>query len=168
MGLANQWPRICKVYALVNELLGDIVKVTPTSKAVGDLALFMVANDLSCEDIIQGRRELAYPASVLDLVGGMMGQPPGGFPPAVEKAILKDKAPVKCRPGEELPPADFEKTALDLQPKLSRPATDQDIVTSLLYPKVFDEFIANAKEYGNLSLLPTPSSSMVLPLAKRP
>lgn len=156
LGLANQWPRICKVYALVNELLGDIVKVTPTSKAVGDLALFMVANDLSCEDIIQGRRELAYPASVLDLVGGMMGQPPGGFPPAVEKAILKDKAPVKCRPGEELPPADFEKTALDLQPKLSRPATDQDIVTSLLYPKVFDEFIANAKEYGNLSLLPTP------------
>ncbi len=79
-------------------MLGDIVKVTPTSKAVGDLALFMVANDLSAADVVNGTRELAYPASVIDLVGGMMGQPPGGFPEAVEKSILKDKPAMKGRP----------------------------------------------------------------------
>ncbi len=98
LGLADQWLRVCKVYAEVNQMLGDIVKVTPTSKAVGDLALFMVANDLSAADVVNGTRELAYPASVIDLVGGMMGQPPGGFPEAVEKSILKDKPAMKGRP----------------------------------------------------------------------
>ncbi len=95
LGLAPQWTKICKVYAEVNQMLGDIVKVTPTSKAVGDLALFMVANDLSKEDVLQGKRELAYPASVIDLVGGMMGQPPGGFPEAIETAVLKGKPPLR-------------------------------------------------------------------------
>jgi pyruvate carboxylase len=87
LGLADQWVRVCHVYAEVNRLFGDIVKVTPTSKAVGDMALFMVANDLSAEDVLSGSREVAYPASVIDLLSGRMGQPPGGFPAAVQQRI---------------------------------------------------------------------------------
>lgn len=108
LGLADQWSLICKRYADANQLLGDIVKVTPTSKAVGDLALFMVANQLTADDVISGEREIAYPGSVLDLVGGMMGQPPGGFPAQAKKSILKNNPEVLQRPGETLPPVDFD------------------------------------------------------------
>ncbi len=156
LGLADQWLRVCKVYAEVNQMLGDIVKVTPTSKAVGDLALFMVANDLSAADVVNGTRELAYPASVIDLVGGMMGQPPGGFPEAVEKSILKDKPAMKGRPGESLPPVDMAAVARSLETKIGRLATQQEVVTSVLYPKVFDDFMTAIRSYGNVSLLPTP------------
>jgi pyruvate carboxylase len=156
LGLADQWIEVCKKYAEVNQLLGDIVKVTPTSKAVGDLALFMVANRLTAEDIRENRRELAYPASVIDLVGGMMGQPPGGFPANVKKAILKNQPEVKGRPGETLEPADFAAVGKALDAKLGRKASEKDIVTSVLYPKVFDDFIKHANDAGDTSLLPTP------------
>ncbi len=158
LGLAPQWVAVCRKYAEVNQLLGDIVKVTPTSKAVGDLALFMVANNLSADDIRENRRpELAYPASVIDLVSGMMGQPPGGFPATVKKAILKDQAEVVGRPGETLPPADFESIGKRLTEKMGRPASDQDIVTAVLYPKVFDEYLKCRMESGDVSMLPTPA-----------
>lgn len=156
LGLADRWEQVCKMYASANELLGDIVKVTPTSKAVGDLALFMVANDLSAHDIANGTRELSFPGSVLDLVGGMMGQPPGGFPDQVKRAILRNNPEVKNRPGETLPSHDFDATAKTLAEKLGRDPNMQETVTSALYPKVFDEFIAHSKEYGDVSLLPTP------------
>jgi pyruvate carboxylase len=156
LGLADRWEQVCKMYASANELLGDIVKVTPTSKAVGDLALFMVANDLSAHDIANGTRELSFPGSVLDLVGGMMGQPPGGFPDHVKRAILRNNPEVKNRPGETLPSHDFDATAKALAEKLGRDPNMQETVTSALYPKVFDEFITHGKEYGDVSLLPTP------------
>lgn len=156
LGLADRWDRVCKMYAEANTLLGDIVKVTPTSKAVGDLALFMVANDLSPEDVAQGRRELAYPGSVLDLVGGMMGQPPGGFPESVKRSILRNNPEVTNRPGETLPDHNFEETASKLESKMGRKPSMQDVVTSALYPKVFDEYVAHVQEFGDVSLLPTP------------
>jgi len=156
LGLADRWEQVCKMYASANELLGDIVKVTPTSKAIGDLALFMVANDLSASDILSGARELSYPGSVLDLVGGMMGQPPGGFPEPVKRAILRNNPEVINRPGETLPSHDFSATATELQDKIGRTPNGQEIITSALYPKVFDEYIAHAKEFGDVSLLPTP------------
>ena len=156
LGLADRWDRVCKMYAEANALLGDIVKVTPTSKAVGDLALFMVANNLSTEDVANGARELAFPGSVLDLVGGMMGQPPGGFPEKVKRAILRNNPEVLNRPGETLPDHDFQATSKELQAKLGRDATDQETVTSALYPKVFDEFLNHLRDYGDVSLLPTP------------
>jgi pyruvate carboxylase len=156
LGLSDRWEQVCKMYASANELLGDIVKVTPTSKAVGDLALFMVANDLSAQDIANGTRELSFPGSVLDLVGGMMGQPPGGFPEQVKRAILRNNPEVKNRPGETLPSHDFDATAKALAEKLGRDPNMQETVTSALYPKVFDEFISHGKEYGDVSLLPTP------------
>jgi pyruvate carboxylase len=156
LGLADRWDRVCKTYAEANTLLGDIVKVTPTSKAVGDLALFMVANDLSADDVAHDKRELAYPGSVLDLVGGMMGQPPGGFPENVKRSILKNNPEVTHRPGETLPSHDFDETASKLEVKMGRKPTLQDVVTSALYPKVFDEFLSHVQEYGDVSLLPTP------------
>lgn len=156
LGLADRWDRVCKMYAEANSLLGDIVKVTPTSKAVGDLALFMVANDLSPEDVAQGKRELAYPGSVLDLVGGMMGQPPGGFPDQVKRSILRNNPEVTNRPGEILPDHNFDETASKLEAKMGRKPSMQDVVTSALYPKVFDEYIAHVHEFGDVSLLPTP------------
>ena len=155
LGLSEQWSDVCKRYAEANELLGDIVKVTPTSKAVGDLALFMVANQLSANDVVSGAREIAYPASVLDLVGGMMGQPPGGFPAQAKRSILKDNPEVLQRPGETLQPIDFVAIGVQLKPKLGREATMRDIVTSALYPKVFDEYVTHVRNYGDVSLIPT-------------
>ena len=155
LGLSEQWSDVCKRYAEANQLLGDIVKVTPTSKAVGDLALFMVANQLSANDVVSGAREIAYPASVLDLVGGMMGQPPGGFPAQAKRSILKDNPEVLHRPGETLQPIDFAAIGAQLKPKLRREATMRDIVTSALYPKVFDEYVTHVRSYGDVSLIPT-------------
>ncbi len=156
LGLAEQWTEVCRKYAEVNQMLGDIVKVTPTSKAVGDLALFMVANRLSVEDVRENRRELAYPASVIDLVSGMMGQPPGGFPDDIKRSILKDHPEVVGRPGESLPPADFAKTAEKLTTKMGRAPDNREIVSSVLYPKVYDDYLTHRIECGDISTLPTP------------
>lgn len=156
LGLSDQWSDVCKKYADANQLLGDIVKVTPTSKAVGDLALLMVANNLEASDIANGTRDVSYPGSVLDLVGGMMGQPPGGFPENVKKNILKSNPEVLNRPGETLPPVDFEQLGEQLATKLGKPATMKDIVTSALYPKVFDDFVTHVRKFGDVSLLPSP------------
>ena len=156
LGLAEQWTTICKTYAQVNALLGDIVKVTPTSKAVGDLALFMVANNLSAADIVDGDRELAFPESVIDLLSGMMGFPPGGFPAKVQKRILKDRPAMKGRPGETLPPADFSAAKAKIAQKTGLEPSQRDVLSYLLYPKVFEEFASHQKLYSDTSMLPTP------------
>jgi pyruvate carboxylase len=156
LGLVDQWSRICQVYAEVNELFGDIVKVTPTSKAVGDMALFMVANDLSPDDVLSGDRDFAYPGSVLDLIGGSMGQPPGGFPAQIQKRLLKDRKPITGRPGESLPPADFEQTRQEIAKLLGYEPSQKEILSSLLYPKVFEDFVHYRREYYDASGLPTP------------
>jgi pyruvate carboxylase len=157
LGLADQWTHVCHVYAQVNELFGDIVKVTPTSKAVGDMALFMVANDLTAEDVLHGDRELAYPASVLDLIGGRMGQPPGGFPDQVQRRILKDAAPVTGRPGASMPPADFEAAQAEMEAFLERTPSRREITSYLLYPKVYKQFIEHRKKFADVAHIPTPN-----------
>ena len=106
LGLSDRWAEVCRAYADVNQLFGDIVKVTPTSKAVGDMALFLVANEMSASEVLTADKSLAYPASVIDLIGGRMGQPPGGFPPKVMQIILGDQLPLTTRPGESMPAAD--------------------------------------------------------------
>ena len=156
LGLSDQWSRICRVYAEVNEMFGDIVKVTPTSKAVGDMALFMVANELSADDVLSGTREFAYPASVIDLIGGSMGQPPGGFPPQVQKRLLKDKPPITGRPGESMPPADFDAARERLTLLLGEKPSDRDTITSVLYPKVFEQFAMHRRDYYDISGLSSP------------
>ncbi|QDT33034.1 pyruvate carboxylase [Thalassoglobus polymorphus] len=155
LGLADRWREVCSVYAEVNRMFGDIVKVTPTSKAVGDMALYMVANDLSPSDVLEGDRDLAFPASVLDLIGGRMGQPMGGFPEIVEKRILRGEEPLRERPGATMAPADFEGEAENLKKTLGRQPTSQETVSSLLYPEVFQQFSSHVKEYDDTSCLPT-------------
>ena len=156
LGLADRWTDICKVYAEVNQLFGDIVKVTPTSKAVGDMALFMVANRLTSHDVLNGDRDFAFPESVVDLISGKMGQPPGGFPAAVIKRIVRDRPLMTQRPGEQLSPADFDQAAKEIKPQLGREPNHRDLLSYLLYPKVFNEFLAHQQAYSDTSGLPTP------------
>ncbi len=156
LGLADRWAEVCRVYADVNRMLGDIVKVTPTSKAVGDMALFMVAGDLTVDDVMQTDKDLAPPASVIDLLSGMMGQPPGGFPKAAQQAILRDRPVVEGRPGASLPDADWDAVRAQLSESLGTEVSDRECVTHVLYPKVYEDFIEHRKMYGDVSVLPTP------------
>ncbi|MFK7736322.1 MAG: pyruvate carboxylase [Pirellulaceae bacterium] len=156
LGLADQWTDVCRVYAEVNQMFGDIVKVTPTSKAVGDMALFMVAGDLTPADVLNADKDLAPPASVVDLLSGMMGQPPGGFPEGAQQAVLRDRPRVTGRPGASLPPADFSETAKHLEGLLGTEPKQRESVTHVLYPKVYEDFIDHRKKYGDVSILPTP------------
>jgi pyruvate carboxylase len=156
IGLADRWTQVCKMYAETNQLLGDIVKVTPSSKAVGDLALFLVANDLQPKDIVEGTRDFAFPESVIDLLSGMMGQPPGGFPKAVQKRILRDRKAVKGRPGASLPPADLEAATTKVKGLLLRDPSRREVLSHILYPKVFEEFAEHQRKYSDTSIFPTP------------
>lgn len=157
LGLADRWAEVCKVYAQVNEMMGDIVKVTPTSKAVGDMALFMVAGELSPEDVLDQERHLAFPASVVDLVAGRMGQPPGGFPESIKKVVLRGVEEVQGRPGETMAAADIEGAKKKAGELLHRDAHDQDAASQLLYPKVFAEYADHVRKFGDVDGLPTPN-----------
>ena len=156
LGLASRWLEVCRVYADVNQLFGDIVKVTPTSKAVGDMALFLVANDLSCAELMATDRELAFPRSVLDLLGGRMGQTVFGFPKNVQKRILRDEKPVDGRPGDTLPPADFAAAKEKIAPLTEGEPTPQEVVSHFMYPQVFEQFAVHQQHYGDTGVLPTP------------
>jgi pyruvate carboxylase len=156
IGLAPRWHEICRMYADVNRLLGDIVKVTPSSKSVGDLALFLVTNNLSADDVLDPKRDLAFPESVVDLLAGRMGEPPGGFPPAVRERILRGQKPVSGRPGESLPPADFSAKGAELEKLLGRAPSNREILSYLMFPRVAADYIAHEQKYGDTSVLPTP------------
>jgi pyruvate carboxylase len=121
------------------------------------MALFMVANGLTSKDILDPARELAFPASVIDLISGRMGLPPGGFPKEVKQRILRGGKEFTERPGESLPPADFGAAAAKLEPLLKHAPTPREIVTWLLYPKVYEEFLAHEAKYSDTSVLPTPA-----------
>jgi pyruvate carboxylase len=156
LGLSSRWPEVCRIYADVNQMLGDIVKVTPTSKAVGDMALFLVANDLSCADVMRGDREFAFPRSILDLLGGRMGQVEGGFPRDVRDRILRGEKPLEGRPGETIPPADLVKTRSTVAAMVEGEPTDQDVVSYLMYPQVFEQLADHQRQFSDVSVLPTP------------
>jgi pyruvate carboxylase len=156
LGLSSRWPEVCRIYAEVNQLFGDIVKVTPTSKAVGDMALSLVANDLSCADLMQGDCELAFPRSVLDLLSGRMGQVEGGFPPAVRDRILRGEKPLEGRPGETLPPADLAAARETVAAMVEGEPTGQDVVSYLMYPQVFEQLTDHQRQFSDVSVLPTP------------
>lgn len=155
VGLGNRWSEVCRMYAEVNQLFGDIIKVTPTSKVVGDMALFMVGNNLQPKDVLEGTRELAFPESVVEFFEGRLGQPPGGFPEKLQKRILRGRKPLTDRPGASLPPADFPATRQELERRLGRPVQDREVVTHLLYPRVFPEFAEHQRKYSDTSILPT-------------
>jgi pyruvate carboxylase len=156
LGLASRWVEVCKAYADVNLLLGDIVKVTPSSKVVGDMALFLVANNLTPQDTLDPERELAYPESVVELFEGRLGQPPGGFPKALQERVLKGRPASTDRPGAGLPPADLEAARQKAGELLGAEATARDALSLILYPRVFPDFAAHIRSYSDTSMLPTP------------
>jgi pyruvate carboxylase len=157
LGLADRWEDVCRTYADVNALLGDIVKVTPTSKSVGDLALMLVTNGLEARDLLDESREMAFPESVVDLLAGRMGQPPGGFPADVVRRVVRGGDLVTGRPGASLPPADVAAATKTVSTLVGRDATPREVVSWLLYPRVFEEFARHQARYGDVSVLPTPA-----------
>lgn len=154
LGLGTQWAETKKAYEQANDLLGDIVKVTPTSKVVGDLAQFMVSNKLSFKDVQDKAKELDFPGSVLEFFEGLMGQPYGGFPEPLRSDALRDRRKMDKRPGLYLKPFDFTKAKADLKEKFGN-ITDTDLASYAMYPKVFEDYRKWIDQYGDLSVLPT-------------
>jgi pyruvate carboxylase len=155
LGLDERWPEVCRMYAEVNQLFGDIIKVTPTSKVVGDMALFLIANGLTPKDVLESERQLAFPESVVEFFEGRLGQPLNGFPKRLQKRVLGRRKPLRGKPGASLPPADLAATRRQLEKRLGRPADARDVVTQLLYPRVFPDFITHQQTYSDTSVLPT-------------
>ncbi|HEY8102822.1 MAG TPA: pyruvate carboxylase [Burkholderiaceae bacterium] len=155
MGLEHRWADVSQAYADVNQLFGDIVKVTPTSKVVGDMALFMVANDLSPDDVVNQEKEIAFPESVVSLFKGELGFPPDGFPKDLEHKVLKGDVPIDDRPGVSLPPTDLALAKAAAEKMVDRTISEQELASYLMYPKVFTEYAEHHRRYGDVSVLPT-------------
>lgn len=153
-GLGEQWAQTKKAYEQANDLLGDIVKVTPTSKVVGDLAQFMVSNKLSYDDVLSKADQLDFPSSVLEFFEGLMGQPYGGFPEPLRSQALRERRKMDKRPGLYLEPVDIAKVKADLKAKWGD-ATECDVASHIMYPKVFEDYKKWTSKYGDLSVLPT-------------
>jgi pyruvate carboxylase len=156
LGLEAHWHEVAKAYAEANLLFGDIVKVTPSSKVVGDMALMMVAQGLTTEDVANPQRDIAFPASVLEMLRGDLGQPPGGWPAALQAKALKGETPITVRPGALLPPAHLGVERAEAEKRAQRSLSEDEFASYLMYPKVFTEFAATTRRYGPLSVLPTP------------
>ncbi|WP_342497793.1 pyruvate carboxylase [Bacillus sp. FSL R7-0672] len=157
VGLGDRWNEVKEMYRRVNDMFGDIVKVTPSSKVVGDMALYMVQNDLTEEDVYEKGATLDFPDSVVELFKGYLGQPHGGFPEKLQKLILKGEEPLTVRPGEKLKPVDFEAIQQQFKESHDLTLTEQDAIAYALYPKVFSEFVQTAESYGDISVLDTPT-----------
>jgi pyruvate carboxylase len=157
VGLGDRWDEVKDMYRRVNQLFGDIVKVTPSSKVVGDMALFMVQNNLTEQDILERGDKLDFPDSVVQLFEGYLGQPYGGFPEELQKVILKGREPINVRPGELLEDVDFDEVKKELFEELGRQVTSFDAIAYALYPKVFREYHEAVQQYGDLSVLDTPT-----------
>lgn len=154
LGLGTQWAQTKKAYEQANDLLGDIVKVTPTSKVVGDLAQFMVANKLDYQGILDKAEELDFPGSVLEFFEGLMGQPYGGFPEPLRTQALRGRRKLDKRPGLTLKPLDLVKIKKDINERFGS-ASECDVASSAMYPKVYEDYRKWVQKYGDLSVLPT-------------
>ena len=152
LGLGSRFTEVKENYRKVNEMLGDIVKVTPSSKMVGDMAIFMTQNGLTPENIVEKGEGLAFPDSAVSYFSGMMGQPAGGFPKDLQKVVLKGKEPITCRPGELLPPVDFEAKKKEMQSFDPNPSW-RAVLSYCLYPKVVEDYVKQQKEYGYIMRL---------------
>ncbi|WP_167628133.1 pyruvate carboxylase [Listeria valentina] len=157
VGLGDRWDEVKQMYTTVNRMFGDIVKVTPSSKVVGDMALFMVQNDLT-EDLIYEKGEsLDFPDSVIEFFKGEIGQPYGGFPEKLQKIILKGQKPLSDRPGANMDPVDFAAVKEELQEKIGYEPSEKDVLAYILYPKVFLDYQEMINKYGDVTVLDTPT-----------
>lgn len=152
-GLGYKFEEVKDMYKKVNMMLGDIVKVTPSSKMVGDMAIFMVQNELTPENILEKGKSFDYPDSIVSYFEGMMGQPEGGFPKELQKMVLKGKKPITCRPGELLEPEDFDAIRNKLKDELGIEGTPIEVISYAMYPKVFEDYINTLKKQGSLRLM---------------
>ncbi len=157
VGLGDRWEEVKDMYARVNQLFGDIVKVTPSSKVVGDMALFMVQNELDEETVLERGEKIDFPDSVIELFEGYLGQPHGGFPEDLQRVILKGRTPITVRPGELLDDVDFNALKEKLFEDLKRQVTSFDALGYALYPKVFMEYASMVDQFGDISVLDTPT-----------
>ncbi|MCQ2567635.1 MAG: pyruvate carboxylase [Mogibacterium sp.] len=148
-GIGYKFDEVKDMYVKVNKMLGDIIKVTPSSKMVGDLAIFMVQNELTPENIVEKGANFDFPDSVVTFFEGMMGQPEFGFPEDLQKVVLKGREPITCRPGELLPPDDYEAIRQHLTEDLGLEGNEQEQLSYAMYNKVFDEYIKGLKEKGD-------------------
>jgi pyruvate carboxylase len=159
MGLGHRWREVEKTYAEVNQLFGDIVKVTPSSKVVGDLTLFLLANEMKPDDLLQldEHHDISLPNSVVEMFSGALGVPPGGWPKKLQKIILRGQAPSKGRPSASLAPIDWDKERVELEQKLGHPTRRDAMLSYLLYPEVFLKYDKFRHTYSDVSVLPTPT-----------
>ena len=156
MGLGARWPEVVRTYAEVNLLFGDIVKVTPSSKVVGDMALFLVSRGIKTADVLNLEPgSMPFPASVVDMLAGELGQPPGGWPKELQKIVLGERKPRRGRPGANLPPVDLEKEKETLHKKLKIEVSDAALYSHLMYPEVFADFAKFQTVFGDVSAVPT-------------
>ncbi|RYZ51935.1 MAG: pyruvate carboxylase, partial [Sphingobacteriales bacterium] len=156
LGLGDKFEEIKDMYASVNQMFGDIVKVTPSSKVVGDMAQFMVANNLTPEDVYAKGQNISFPESVQQFFMGELGQPEGGFPADLQRIILKDKKPSLERAGKSIPPIDFDKELAAFKEQFGEDLGLTDFLSYKFYPKVFEEGLQFWREYGDVSVVPTP------------
>ncbi len=155
LGLEDQFEKIKANYKSVNDLLGGLVKVTPSSKVVGDTAMFMTSNNLTVKDILEKGESLSFPDSLKSLMRGDLGQTPGGFPSNIQKVVLKDEKPYSDRPNSFLEPIDFEREMIDLKSQYGPYVNERDLTSYLLYPRVFDDFHNAFDRYGDVSVIPS-------------
>ncbi|MEO1549451.1 MAG: biotin/lipoyl-containing protein, partial [Pseudomonadota bacterium] len=156
MGLETRWQEIARTYADVNQMFGDVIKVTPIAKTVGDMALSMVSAGLTKEDVLDPDKDVSFPDSVVTFMKGEVGQPFGGFPEALQAKVLKGEAPITQRPGALLDPVDLEETRATLAQNLNAEIDDEDLCGYLMYPKVFTDYMTRHADYGPVRTLPTP------------
>jgi pyruvate carboxylase len=156
LGIENhRWPEVAHAYAEVNQLFGDVIKVTPTSKVVGDLAIMMVTQGLKGSEVVDPAVDVAFPESVVQFFRGDLGQPYGGFPEGLQSKVLKGAAPLRVRPGEVLPAADLAASRHAAEKACARKISDAELASYLMYPKVFVDYVSARSRFGNLSVLPT-------------
>jgi len=152
----TRWPEVARTYAEVNDMFGDVIKVTPTSKVVGDMTLLMMTNGLTRDAVLDPDTEIAFPESVVQLFRGDLGQPYGGFPPELQRKVLQGAAPRTRRPGLDMPPADLTRLRAEASEKAERAVTDRQFASYLMYPKVFTDYAADRRRYSDVAILPTP------------
>ncbi|MBX5067789.1 pyruvate carboxylase [Rhizobium lentis] len=157
LGLETRWHQVAQAYADANQMFGDIVKVTPSSKVVGDMALMMVSQDLTVADVVSPDREVSFPESVVSMLKGDLGQPLAGWPEALQKKALKGDKAYTVRPGSLLKEADLDAERKVIETKLEREVSDFEFASYLMYPKVFTDFALASDTYGPVSVLPTPA-----------
>lgn len=157
MGLGHRWREVESTYAEVNQLFGDIVKVTPSSKVVGDMTLFLLANEMKPEDVLKlpENHDISLPNSVVEMFSGVLGVPPGGWPKKLQKIILRGQPPIKGLPSASLPPADFDQERTSLEKKVGHKIRRDAMLSYLLYPEVFLKYDAFRQSYSDVSVLPT-------------